>query len=784
MARPVLGVLDRYLLRELAGPFLLGTVLFTVFLLIDRLYHLTELVITRGVPLHLVLQLLALMLPSFLAHTLPMALLMAVLVGGGRLAADLEIVACRAAGVSPWRLFRPVAAAALAIVGATAALTLVVNPAANRAFQHQLVRIVEARAAAALRDRVFTTAFSGVVVYVEELGATPTALRGVLVSDERDPKISRIITARAGHLLTDETSGRITLRLLDGGVNEADVEPVDPPRHLRTDQVPAGGAASARRYRYTAFSVYDMALAVDSPLRAAPRIQKPEKDLTWPELRAAVREAGEPGTRLPLLVELHKRLAVPAAALVFALAGFPLAVRAQRGGRSAALVTTLAILVAYHVLLSSLEGLAQTRVLPAWLAVWAPNLLFGALGTLLLTAAARGWRAPRLGGLWRVLAAAGRRVPRPRVRAVRRALWPGTTLLLDRYLLRRYIGLVAAGLGVAAALVVTVELLDRLDRYLRARPPLAVIAEHFLYSLPVDLHQGLPVVMLVATIFLFLALARWHELTALKAAGISLYRASAPVLLFAGAVAAGAGLVQEFVLPVLRERGEEVDRVKIRGQLPRHLQSRTRLWLRSGERRFYRVELLSPAAGELYGLTILDLDTDFRLRSRVDARRARWGPGGWELRDGAVRELGPDGQVTTRPFARTALPLGETLEDFTAIQKPPAAMSYRELREYVARLEAAGFRVQRYLVDLYAKLSEPLRSLILVLVAIPLAVHGRGGRLYGAALAIAVMAAYLVTDYSARAFARAELLPPALGAWTANVIFLGVGAALFLRART
>src|SRR5919109_958276 len=113
-------VIDRYLLRELLVPFALGTGLFTFFLIIDRIYHLTELVVTKGVPFHLVVQLLVYMLPSFLAHTLPMALLVAILLAGGRLAGDLEVIALKASGVSALRLFRPVLTVALAITTVTA----------------------------------------------------------------------------------------------------------------------------------------------------------------------------------------------------------------------------------------------------------------------------------------------------------------------------------------------------------------------------------------------------------------------------------------------------------------------------------------------------------------------------------------------------------------------------------------------------------------------------------------------------------------------------------------
>jgi len=785
---PGLPVLDRYLISELISPFCFGGALFTFFLVIDRIYHLTDLVITKGVPFYLVLQLLVFMLPSFLAHTLPMALLVAVLLAGGRLAGDLEIIAFKAAGVSVLRLFRPVVLAALLITAATAVLTLVVNPIANEEFQRQLFRIFQARAASGLQERVFNATFGDVIIYVEDVSASQVALRGLLVSDERDPKISRIITAREGRLLTDEANRRITLRLLNGAVNEADVLPAAPPPLPGVEQSPTGGAAAGSRYRFTNFAVYDMSLSVDSPLKSAPRLEKPEKDLSLGALITRIGEFPDAYRRAPYEVELHKRFAFPVAALVFALVAFPLAVRSHRGGRSIALVASLVILVSYYMLMTSLERFALAPTLPAWVAIWTPNILFGVIGLALLVATAREWRAPRLLFVWRALAALGRLLPRaesssPAVRAAHRP--SDSTHILDRYLMREFLTFLGIGLGVAAALYVIVDLGETLNRFLRVKPPLVYILEHFVYRLPVALHEGLPVIMLVATIFLFLSLSRFHELTAMKAAGISLYRVSAPILLMGLSVAVSAMLFQELFLPRLNELGEEVDRVKIRGQLPRHLQSRQRLWLRSSDSRFYRIELLSPQTSDLYGVTILEMDRAFRLLTRLDARQAHWTEAGWELRDGDFREIEAGGTVQTVPFTLTALELAEDIEEFTRIHKDFEAMSYWELRDYVARLEAAGFQAKKYLVALYSKLSFPLVNLVMVLVAIPFALQApRGGRLFGVGLAIAIMAGYLVVHYVALAFARADLLPPFVAAWTANVIFFGLGTSLFLRART
>ena len=781
-------VLDRYIARELISPFAFACALLTFFLVIDRIYHLTDLVITKGVPFFLVMELLLFMMPSFLAHTLPMALLVAVLLAGGRLASDLEIVAFKSAGVSAIRLFRPVLAASLLIAGATAVLTLIVNPAANGEFQRQLFRILQARAVSGLQERIFNSTFGDLTIYVEDVSTSQVALRGILVSDERDPTLSRIISAREGRLLTDEANRRITLRMMNGAVNEADILPVDVPKTTVDTPAPTGGAAGASRYRYTRFDIYDMSLSVDSPLKGAPRVEKPEKDLSLGDLDAKIAEhRDDPHSRAPFEIERHKRYALPMAALVFGLVGFPLAIRSHRGGRSIALVGSLAILVTYYLMMTSLEGAALRARLPVTLAIWAPNAVFGTVGLGLLIATAREWRWPAMPALWRVIEAIRRAMPgRP---VWRRRHGTGgardSTHIVDRYLIREYVTFMGIGLAVAASLFIVIDLLKTLDKYLRVKPPLVYIFEHFAYRLPAALHDGLPVVMLVATIFLFLTLSRYHELTALKAAGVSLYRVSAPVLGVGVVVAIAAGLFQELALPVLNERGDEVDRVKIRGQAPRHLQSRQRLWVRSADTRFYRVELLNPATNDLYGVTILELDRDFRLTGRLDARRAHWAAGGWELSDGAYREVGPEGKVQTVPFGWTAMDLKEELDDFLRIQKPVSTMSFWELRDYIAQLEAAGFQIRKYLVELYSKLSFPLVNLVMVLVAIPFALQSpRGGRLFGIGLAIIIMAGYLVVHYVALAFARADLLPPLIAAWTANVIFMGIGVSLLLRART
>jgi LPS export ABC transporter permease LptF/LPS export ABC transporter permease LptG len=766
-------ILDRYVLKELVPPIVIGVVVFTFFLFIDRIYHLTNLVITKNVPFHLVFSLLVFMLPTFLALTLPMALLVAVLLVCGRLAGDLEVAALKASGVSPLRLFRPFLVAAVAVTLVMAWLTLLVAPWSSGAFQRQLFRILQTRAATGIKERTFSAAFGQFVLYVEEISPSQVSLRGVVASDERDPKRSRIIIAREGRLLSDEENRRITLRFLDGSISETEV-------------------GEARRFRHTVFSLYDMTLSVESPLTAA-REEKPERGLPPGQLLVRGAELERQGQiATPYYVELHKRLALPIAGLVFVLVGFPLGIRSHRGGRAVALAASFGIVASYYVVFTSLEGLALSRRLPVWVALWTPNAAFALLGLGLLRATTAGVSTRWVDLVWRIWARVERRrsgrVVKPRrERRLGRVHGPrASTFLMDRYLIRQYLVFLGLGLLVGTVLFVIVELLHSLDRFLRIKPPLALILQHFALQLPNELYKGLPLIVLSATIFLFLSLTRQRELDALKAAGVSLYRASLPILLTALGISAGAVIFQEVALPEINAKADEVDQVKIRGRLPRHLQRQGQLWYRSSDTRFWRMSLLDPVERSIDGLVILDIDQGFRLVQRLDARQARWTPEGWELGRGVLRRFDPAGGVRSEPFETRLAVLEEHIEDFTQVQKAADTMSFSELRAYVGRLQESGHRVGKYLVQLYSKLSFPLVHVIMALVAIPFALASprSGGRAVGIGVAIVISVGYWIVHSLALAFAQADLLPPALAAWTANIVFAGLGTALFLNART
>ncbi len=313
----------------------------------------------------------------FLAgYVLPVALLFGVLVTFGQLTANSEIRAARAGGISLAQLSAPVFVLAALASWATGELLREREPAARR-------RLVEVTAQVAGRGGLIQP---GVLSPLDRAGERLVLvdarderglLRGVFVSDRTSPARPFVVTAREGEFALDAATRTAHLRLRDGEI-----------------QLEHGRRDDPRSQRIT-FRGLDYAFDVSAVKLLAKKFRP--REMTEPELRDAIaRTAAEPppqGSKEPSRadyeIQLHRRRALPLAPLVFAGLAVPLALGQARSGRSRGALLCAGITIAYYVALSAAEVTAKKGLVPAALALWLPNALFGCLALWLLARARR-----------------------------------------------------------------------------------------------------------------------------------------------------------------------------------------------------------------------------------------------------------------------------------------------------------------------------------------------------------------------------------------------------------
>lgn len=363
--------IDRYIVREIIVPFGLGLVVFTLILLIARILKLIELVVNRGIPVVDVVRVFSYILPTFLEVTIPMALLLAVLVAFGRLSSDSEITALQTSGVSLWRLLRPVALFAGVVFSAALYVSWYGRPWGNGLLRTGLYEIAKTGAAAAIKEKVFSDDFPGLVIYVDRLDPGGSTLRGVLIADTRERGQRNTILAKTGTLVTNERQHTLTLRLAQGSIHSFDNDD--------------------RSYHRTDFNTYDISLDLNAVLaRLRPRERDPS-EIPSAELRAIIAEkraAGLPTTAEE--VEVQRRLSIPFACLGFAAVAVPLGIQPSRAVRSRGFALSIVLIFLYYVFLSLGENLGSRGILSPSVALWIPNAFLVGLAVVTFTIVSQG----------------------------------------------------------------------------------------------------------------------------------------------------------------------------------------------------------------------------------------------------------------------------------------------------------------------------------------------------------------------------------------------------------
>jgi LPS export ABC transporter permease LptG/LPS export ABC transporter permease LptF len=770
--------IGRSLLIEAFSSALLGTVLFTFVLFLQRVSRLFEQLVRGSASAETVGYLFTLLLPAALTVTIPVGILVGTLIALSRMSADSEITAMRASGVSSRKLVAPIMVLAFIGTALTAMASLWLTPLSIRQTYKVLNHLAAAQLTAEIQPHVFAEQFPNTILYVGDVdpGAVvrwrKVFLADIAPPDQRKPGPSEpgngpsITIASETVAVPDLERNRLQLSMVNGSTYTPGREP--------------------GQYSSTSFGKGEQILDAGQRIEQRPRIQYWTMD-TGPLWRAA-REFVE------ARIEFHQRLVLPIACMLLALMAVPLGISTRKGGKSSAFVLTIGIALLYHTSLISLIGVAREGRLPAEIALWIPNLVLLILGVAGIVRMERPGDRDVIGSVREFLVRAYVRLRGnlPSASATGSLRWrlPLAPQIIDHYVLSTFLFYFALLLVSFVMMTHVFTFFELLGDILKNRIPMALVGKYLVFLTPKLIYDSTPVSVLIAVLITFGILTKNNEVTAMKACGVSLYRLAVPVLLTSIVMSGALFAFDHYVVPDAN-RTQDAIRNQIKGRPTQTYLRPDRKWIFGWGSRIYYYRYFEPFDNVMVDVNVYELDpASFALRRHISAERARWEPAlnTWIFQNGWAREFRGSLQTSSRAFER------ETAT-FAGLQEPPSyflkevkqdkQMNFQELAAYIKELQQSGFDTVRLQVQFHKKFAVPLFAVIMALLSIPFAfIAAHRGAMAGVGVSFGIAVAYWAVSQLFEQVGNVNHLPAVVAAWSPDAVFSLAGLYFLTRVRT
>ncbi|HET7698475.1 MAG TPA: LptF/LptG family permease [Vicinamibacterales bacterium] len=796
--------LDRYVIREILPPFFLSLLIFTFILEIPPTMDYLEALVAKGVTWSVAARIVLTLVPQALGLTIPMALLVGLLIGLGRMSGDREAVALLACGVSPYRLLRPVFLFAAVIGAAHLYVMIRAIPDANQTYRQIVYDVVSQQVENDVRPQVFFTNFPNWVLYARDIPKAGGGWKDVMVAETGRPDgMTVLYLAARGRLVLDRQKQTVTLVLEDGT------------RYSRRGD----RAQSMETYRFPT----DLMVQLDpkTVFSDSGKLLRGLNELTITALQEQARDKLSKNTTAHQeMMAIQQKFSFPAACVVFGIIGVALGLTVARDGKLAGFVVGIAVIFVYYILLYLAESVtkgyyagpdaASRTLLVGQLARWVPNLILLPFGILALIWRAR-WAEGRIpfrsivkltnavkGSIARRRAAASSAsAPSPAaapgapamarrrgvvvVIRVPRIAWLMPTIL-DRYVAGIYVRAVALSFAALLGLFYIGTFIDKTDKLFKGQATPGMVVQLLGYMTPQFVYFVIPLAALLGVLVTFGLLSRSSELAVMKACGISLYRIAAPLLVLSLAWSAVLYGLEQRVMAQANEKAEALDS-RIRGRQPRTSNPLLRQWVVGRDGAIYHYTYFDPQRRSLQNLEVYRPARDaWRLDSQLFARSATFKGDTWLATTGWQQDF--TGQTAWTAFAERPLPL-EPPDYFETLQPIAEMMTVPQLKRYIDELSASGFNVVPLTIDLQKKLAFPFVTVVMTLLAIPFGMTaGKRGTLYGIGIGIVLALVYWILGGAFAAVGKAGILGPIMAGWAPNILAAGSAAYLLLTART
>jgi LPS export ABC transporter permease LptG/LPS export ABC transporter permease LptF len=768
-------LLGRYVFREILTSSLLGTLLATFLIFLQDADALFKLLVGSSPPPATMARLLALALPPVLPFTIPFGVLIGILIGLGRMSADGEIVAMRAAGVSSRKVIAPVLLFAALGTGLAAWASLRLTPYSYRESARLLNQLMANRLSAEIQSRVFIEDFQNTILYVDNVKPSPPGAPvpwdKVFIADITPPG-----ERKKG--LAEKADGPLIMLARDAIATSQ-------PKNNRIQLNLHGYSSHEMGKDLVTQDMESTNVIQELQMKPAEQTSQKPKEMSTRQL---LRYAGP--DRLEAAIELYQRFAFPVACIMLALVGIPLGIATRKGGKSAAYLIALFLgFFCYWVSSVALVNVARQRTLPVPVAIWLPDAVFGLAGVIFLFRMERPGDRDLLGGMQAMAAVplgwfkprAGKPQEGPGSPGWRIPLLPQ---IVDTYVLSNFLFYLVVIVASFVSMFLIFNFFELTGDMIRNHIPLRKMFAYLFFLIPMLIYNLVPICVLVAVLANLGMLSKQNEVTAFKACGVSLFRLSLPILFVSILLSGGLFAFDYYYLPAANRKQDKL-RDEIKGRPTQTYYRPDRKWTMGNGFRIYYYANFDPAKKEMVDANVYELEAStFQLKRQIRADHAHWNPSAntWVFENGWLSDF-PNNTASRTNFQATTFPeLNETPDYFSQENSKDTQMNFRQLDKYIRDLQQSGYGYDTvdFEIQFYRKFSMPLFALIMAAIAIPFGfLVGNRGAMTGIGVGIAIALSYIATSKLFEKIGEINDLQPAVAAWGPDVIF-GLAGLYFL----
>ena len=327
-------------------------------------------------------------------------------------------------------------------------------------------------------------------------------------------------------------------------------------------------------------------------------------------------------------------------------------------------------------------------------------------------------------------------------------------------------------------LFILFDFIQRTTKYFAEYEPATKdIALFYLYQVPSQIVQALPIASLLASVITMILLSRTNEVTAMRAAGMNPWRIGLPLAAGGFALSLCSLSLGEWVVPQFAGQMHYVQKVKIEGAGEGENISGMH-WMRD-ETRLINFREYDPVQRSLKQLKIIETGPNFRPIKSTEAWRAFYQPASdtWYLEEVRTNFFALDGTlVETVRISNQDLSLPIVPDKMRQERRKPNEMSFAELTELATEGDRSGANTLPYKVDLHAKAAYPFAAFVVSLIGLKFGYRSERNTetAKGILLAFAIGISYWFILSAGRALGNRGDLAPVVAAWLANVTILGL----------